>query len=182
MDNIVLIGMPGAGKSTVGVILAKVLGMDFVDTDLEIQRTSGRLLQEIIDEDGIAGFLGVEEQTVLRGSYHRAVIATGGSVVYSKKIMAHLMEISIVVYLKVGLSILQKRINNMATRGIAMHKSQTLNDIFAERTPLYEQYADITIECDGMDAEGVVASILAGLKGSGRESTYSPGKTDEASL
>jgi shikimate kinase len=163
MDNIVLVGMPGAGKSTVGVILAKTLGMDFVDTDLEIQRSHGRLLQDIIDESGIAGFLRAEEQTILKGSYNHAVIATGGSVVYSSKAMAHLKKGAVVIYLKVDIGTLQRRINNIATRGIAMSRDQTLNDIYLERTPLYEQYADIIIDCSNKDVEGAVESILGSL-------------------
>ena len=163
MDNIVLVGMPEAGKSTVGVILAKTLGMDFVDTDLEIQRSHGRLLQDIIDESGIAGFLRAEEQTILKGSYNHAVIATGGSVVYSSKAMAHLKKGAVVIYLKVDIGTLQRRINNIATRGIAMSRDQTLNDIYLERTPLYEQYADIIIDCSNKDVEGAVESILGRL-------------------
>lgn len=167
MNNIALVGMPGAGKSTVGVILAKTLGMDFADTDLDIQRAQGRLLQDIIEQDGIEHFLRVEEQTVLEGSWHHAVIATGGSVVYSRKAMAHLKKQAVVIYLKAELETLQRRIGNMATRGIAMSRHQTLNDIYEERTPLYEQYADIIIDGSDKDAEGVVASILNCLNRSG---------------
>ena len=163
MDNIVLVGMPGAGKSTVGVILAKTLGMNFVDTDLEIQRSHGRLLQDMIDEFGIAGFLKAEEQAILKGSYNHTVIATGGSVVYSSKAMAHLKKGAVVIYLKVDIGTLQKRIKNIATRGIAMSRNQTLNDIYLERTPLYEQYADIIIDCSDKDVEGAVESILGSL-------------------
>lgn len=163
MDNIVLVGMPGAGKSTVGVILAKTLGMNFVDTDLEIQRSHGRLLQDMIDEFGIAVFLKAEEQAILKGSYNHTVIATGGSVVYSSKAMAHLKKGAVVIYLKVDIGTLQKRINNIATRGIAMSRNQTLNDIYLERTPLYEQYADIIIDCSDKDVEGAVESILGSL-------------------
>lgn len=163
MNNIVLVGMPGAGKSTVGVLLAKSLGMDFVDTDLEIQRYHGMLLQDMIDEFGIAGFLKAEEQAILKGSYNHTVIATGGSVVYSSKAMAHLKKGAVVIYLKVDIGTLQKRINNIATRGIAMSRNQTLNDIYLERTPLYEQYADIIIDCSDKDVEGAVESILGSL-------------------
>lgn len=164
MDNLVLIGMPGAGKSTVGVLLAKALGMDFVDTDLEIQRIHGRLLQQIIDEDGIESFLKAEEQAVLQGSYSHAVVATGGSVVLSSEAMDHLKKHACVIYLKVALEALQRRISNMATRGIAMSRSQTLKDVYDERVPLYEKYADIIIDCADKDAEGVVESILKALK------------------
>jgi len=164
MGNIVLIGMPGAGKSTVGVILAKTLGMDFVDTDLEIQRIHGRLLQDIIDQDGIESFLRAEEQAVLQISANRSVIATGGSVVYSSKAMAHLKQGAVVIYLKVALDALQRRIINMATRGIAMGKGQTLQDIYVQRTPLYEKYADIVVDCTHKDVEGVVGAIIDCLK------------------
>lgn len=163
MENIVLIGMPGAGKSTVGVILAKTLGMDFVDTDLVIQRIHGRLLQDIIDQDGIESFLRAEEQAVLQISANRSVIATGGSVVYSSKAMAHLKKSAVVIYLKVALDALQRRISNMATRGIAMSRGQTLQDIYIQRIPLYEKYGDIVIDCTHMDAEGVVGAILDSL-------------------
>jgi len=163
MGNIVLVGMPGAGKSTVGVILAKTLGMDFVDTDLEIQRIHGRLLQDIIDNDGIESFLRAEEEAVLQVSRNRAVIATGGSVVYSSKAMAHLKKDAVIIYLKVELDTLRKRIRNMATRGIAMGRDQTLEDIYKQRTPLYEKYADIIVDCSNRDAEGVVALIRRSL-------------------
>jgi len=164
MDNIVLVGMPGAGKSTVGVILAKTLGMGFVDTDLEIQRSHGKLLQDMIDEYGIEGLLRAEERTILGGSYKHAVIATGGSAIYSDKAMAFLKKQGIVIYLRADLETIQRRISNIATRGIAMGRDQTLGDIYNERTPLYEKYADIIIDCGGRDAEGVVESILEGLE------------------
>jgi len=117
----------------------------------------------MIDEFGIAGFLKAEEQAILKGSYNHTVIATGGSVVYSSKAMAHLKKGAVVIYLKVDIGTLQKRINNIATRGIAMSRNQTLNDIYLERTPLYEQYADIIIDCSDKDVEGAVESILGSL-------------------
>jgi len=163
MDNVVLVGMPGAGKSTVGVLLAKALGMDFADTDLEIQRRHGKLLQDMIDELGIAGFLKAEEETILGGKYFNAIIATGGSAVYSEKAMAHLKERGVVVYLEAGLDTIRKRIGNISTRGIAMGRDQALEDIYLERIPLYEKYADITVNCEGRDAEGVVGSIIEKL-------------------
>ena len=163
MNNIVLVGMPGAGKSTVGVLLAKSLGMDFVDTDLEIQRYHGMLLQDMIDEFGIEGFLKAEEETILRGSYNHAVIATGGSAVYSGKAMARLKERAVIIYLKADLEPIHRRISNIATRGIAMGRDRTLSDIYYERARLYELYADIIIDCDNKDAEGVVESILESL-------------------
>lgn len=164
MDSIVLVGMPGAGKSTVGVLLAKNLGMDFVDTDLELQKNHGKLLQEMIDEYGTEGFLKAEEETVLGLSFSRAVVATGGSVVYSGRAMEHLKRHAVVIYLKADLETIQGRINNIATRGIAMNRGQTLVDIYRERTPLYEKYADIVIDCDGMDPQGVVEAIAERLK------------------
>lgn len=163
-DNIVLVGMPGAGKSTVGVLLARALGMAFVDTDLELQKARGKLLQEIIDNDGIEGFLKAEEETVLSINCSHAVVATGGSVVYSSRAMMHLKKNGLVVYLKADLEAIRNRINNMATRGIAMAGDRTLADIYYERIPLYEKYADIIIDCSGKDPEGVVGNIIECLR------------------
>lgn len=148
MKNIVMTGMPGSGKSTVGVILAKSLGFDFVDTDLVICKREGRKLQEIIDTQGLEKFLEIERQVGEEISPVNAVVATGGSMVLSKEAMKNLKKNGIVVYVEVPLEILKKRITNMKTRGIAFKKGETLDDIFRERTPLYEKYADITITAD----------------------------------
>lgn len=160
MTNIVLIGMPGAGKSTVGVILAKAQKKRFVDTDLVIQEETGRHLQEILDADGPAAFRKLEEETVLSHTFRNTVIATGGSVVLGEKAMEHLKKGGVVVYLEVPFAEIEKRLRNITTRGIVLEKGQSLRDIYNERVPLYRRYADITINCSGYDFERVVAKIL----------------------
>lgn len=145
MNNVILVGMPGCGKSTVGVVLAKSLGYDFTDTDLIIARKEGKKLQKLIDEDGIQKFLQVENQVGKELSCSETVVATGGSMIMNPDAMEHLKSIGKVVYINVPLDVLKKRITNMKTRGIVFEKGETLDDIFAKRTPLYEKYADITI-------------------------------------
>src|SRR4030042_397011 len=165
--NIVLIGMPGAGKSTVGVLLAKTLGMSFIDTDLLIQEKEGRLLQEIIDGDGIKKFLKIEENVVLQVDAENSVIATGGSVIYSKNVINHLKERGKLIYLKLGYDEIERRISNMSSRGIAIGKDQKLIDLYNERIVLYEKYADIIIDCSDATIEDVVQKMvdLQGNKG-----------------
>jgi len=158
--NIVLIGMPSAGKSTIGVILAKTLGMRFIDTDLVIQENEGQLLQDIISTYGISGFLEIEEDSVLSLKYKTTVIATGGSVVYSKKAMMHLKQDGIVVYLKLGYEEIVKRIENILTRGVIMDKGQSLLDMYNQRIPLYERYSDIIIDCSNKNIEDIIHSII----------------------
>ena len=159
MRNIVLIGMPGAGKSTVGVILAKALGMNFVDADLVIQERTGLRLQAIIDRDGPAGFLKAEEEAVLSLSCRNSVIATGGSVVMSPRAMEHLISAGTVVYLKVPFEEIEKRLGNISGRGIVLFAGQSLRMMYDQRVSLYEQYADITIDCAGLDFERVVGQL-----------------------
>ena len=163
MNNIILIGMPGAGKSTVGVILAKTLGMKFIDTDIAIQENSGRLLQEIIDTDGPDAFKTIEEKTILSLHCHHAVIATGGSVVFSERAMEHLTKNSVVVYLKISFEEMEKRLRNITTRGIVLRAGQDLFALYTQRTPLYEKYASITIDCEKDDFESIVKKIIADL-------------------
>lgn len=146
-NNIVLIGMPGSGKSTVGVLLAKIIGYNFIDSDLLIQAREKKKLYEIIDEKGVEYFDRVENEVNASIECENTVIATGGSVVYGKEAMEHLKEIGTVVYLNVPLRELEKRLVNMATRGISMKEGQTLKDLFLERTELYEKYCDIEAKC-----------------------------------
>lgn len=148
MKNVVMVGMPGSGKSTIGDILAKSLGFDFVDTDLVICKREGKKLQEIIDTEGLEKFLEIEQQVGEEISPVNSVVATGGSMILSDEAMKNLKKDGIVVYVEVPLKILKKRITNMKTRGIAFKKGETLEDIFRVRTPLYEKYADITITAD----------------------------------
>ena len=148
MKNVVMVGMPGSGKSTIGVILAKSLGFDFVDTDLVICKREGKKLQEITDTEGLEKFLEIEQQVGEEISPVNSVVATGGSMILSDEAMKNLKKDGIVVYVEVPLEILKKRITNMKTRGIAFKKGETLEDIFRVRTPLYEKYADITITAD----------------------------------
>ena len=159
MKNIVLIGMPGAGKSTIGVLLAKTLKMPFVDTDLIIQQQKDSYLQEIIDKHGIEDFLDIEEGIVSDLNVQRHVIATGGSVVYRENTMNQLKRNGLVIYLALPFIVIEERVNNIKTRGIAMNKSQTLREIYSQRTPLYEKYADITIRCNNRSMESIVDEI-----------------------
>jgi shikimate kinase len=156
MDNIILIGMPGAGKSTIGVLLAKVLGMSFIDCDLIIQKKEGKLLQEIIDEKGIDGFINIEKNTILELSAVGSIISTGGSVVLREESMNKLMKLGKIVYLKVDYNELERRVNNITTRGIVIKDEQTLYDVYEERTPLYEKYTNITIDCSNLTIEQIL--------------------------
>jgi len=167
MKNIVLIGLPSAGKSTIGVILAKTLGMNFIDTDITIQENTGRLLQTIINEDGPERFLEIEEKSILGLKVINAVIATGGSVVYSDKAMNHLGSGSIVVYLKISFEEMRKRLRNIKTRGVVMIPGQSLHDMVTQRVPLYERYADVTIDCTDDQFEIVVEKIVEKIQNSG---------------
>ena len=161
--NIILIGMPGAGKSTVGVILAKSLGMQFIDTDILIQERAGRMLQEILDKDGPDVFKWIEEETILSLHPCRAVIATGGSVVCSGAAMAHLKSAGVVVYLEIAYEEMKKRLKNITTRGILLLPGQNLRKMYDERISLYETYADITVVCSGEDFESVVQRVVEAL-------------------
>ncbi len=162
-DNVILIGMSGAGKSTLGVLLAKSLGKDFADTDLYIQQKEKRLLQEIIDAEGIEYFMQVEEDVVSNLTFDNTVIATGGSVVYSEKIMDALKANAVAVYLYVSYDTLAARVKNVSTRGIVMRQGSTYEDVYNERLPLYEKYADITVDCSSMDIESCVEQIAKQL-------------------
>jgi shikimate kinase len=160
MSNIILTGMPGAGKSTVGVILAKTLGMNFIDTDIVLQENSGRMLQEIINTDGIDAFLKAEESIIVSLQCTNTIIATGGSVVFSEKSMKYLKKKGIIIYLSVSYEELVQRIKNITTRGIVLAADQSLLDMYNQRIPLYEKYADRTIDCSDRDVEKIVENIL----------------------
>jgi len=161
--NIVLIGMPGAGKSTLGVLLAKELSRSFLDTDICIQTREGRTLQSILETHGVPYFLRVEESHVLSLTCTGSVIATGGSVVYSPKAMAHLRRGGTVVLLDLSLPLLVQRIRDMDSRGIAMAPGQDLANLYHERKPLYDRYADICISCDHKGHEQVLREIVSRL-------------------
>ena len=163
-DNIVLIGMPGVGKSTVGVILAKILGYQFVDADLVIQKEEGKLLKDIIAEKGTDGFIQVENRVNSTLQVHESVVATGGSVVYGKEAMEHLSEIGTVVYLKQSLRKLERRLRNIKNRGVVLRPGQTLKDLYRERTVLYEKYADIVVDESDLNVEQTVEAVIDALK------------------
>lgn len=159
-SNIVLIGMPGTGKSTCGVLAAKALLKNFFDTDLLLQNLEGKRLQSIINENGIEYFNKAEERAILSLDIQGTVIATGGSVVYSEKAMAHLRSLGKIIYLRLGYEEMEKRIKNITTRGIVLKEGETLLDMYNERAPLYERYADEILNCDGMTVEETVESIV----------------------
>lgn len=163
-SNIVLIGMPGVGKSTVGVILAKVLGYQFLDADLLIQEQEGKLLKDIIEEVGTEGFIQVENRVNASIDCEKTIIATGGSVIYGPEAMEHLKEIGIVVYLEVPFSVLEKRLSDIKGRGVVLRDGQTLYDLFMERTPLYEKYADIRVSEEGLGVEETVELLVSKLQ------------------
>lgn len=159
MGNIVLIGMPGCGKSTVGVLLAKALGMAFVDTDVVFQAKEGKKLQRIIEEIGIDAFLAREEAAILDLRCDKTVVATGGSVVYGQSAMRRLHEDGVVVYIRLPYEEIEGRLSNLATRGVTLREGQTLADLYAERIPLYEREADVVIDAAGLEIEQTVAEI-----------------------
>lgn len=158
-NNIVLIGMPGAGKSTVGVVLAKKLGYSFVDADLVIQSWEGKLLHEIIAERGVEGFWMLEETVGESIEAERTVIATGGSAVYGENAMAHYKQIGTVVYLSLPLTEIRERLGDLTERGVTLKEGQDLDSLYAERLPLYERYADVTVECGGLQIREIVEKI-----------------------
>lgn len=158
-SNIVLIGMPASGKSTVGVLLAKRLGYSFVDSDLVIQETEGKLLKEIIAERGVEGFLKVEDRVNAGLNVNKSVIAPGGSVIYGENAMRHLKNIGNVVYLKISYEELETRLGDLADRGVALKDSMTLKDLYEERISYYERYADLTIDEAGKDFGEIVDEL-----------------------
>ncbi len=162
-NNIILIGMPGVGKSTLGVVLAKELGFEFVDADLLIQKREKRLLKEIIAQDGVDGFLAIENHVNASIEAENTVIATGGSVIYGPEAMEHLKAIGTVVYLKLDYNTLDSRLGSLKGRGVVLKDGQNLLSLYNERVPLYEKYADVTVDEAGLDLEATLTAVLAGL-------------------
>jgi shikimate kinase len=162
-NTVVLIGMPGAGKSTLGILLAKELGLDFIDTDVSIQVREGKTLQHISDEKGYLALRDIEEQVLLTENITGKVVSTGGSAVYSDAGMAHLKQDSVVVFLDVPLAELEQRISNFSTRGIARRPDQSFDDLFDERSTLYQRYADIRLDCSSLSVDEVLQKTLAAL-------------------
>ncbi len=165
MKNIILIGMPGCGKSTLGVLLAKTLGMNFIDTDLVIQQKTGRLLHKIVQEDGKDTFLDIERDAILSlGNMENTVIATGGSAVLREEAMEYLHSIGVIVFLALDYENVESRIKNIKTRGIAFAKGESLRDIYEQRMPYYQKYSDITVDCNRGSCESNLEAILLQLK------------------
>lgn len=159
-DNIVLIGMPGVGKSTIGVILAKILGYKFIDTDIVIQQEEQRLLREIIANEGVEGFIQIENRVNSGILCERAVIATGGSVVYGREAMEHLKNIGRVVYLRVDYDTINHRLGNLKGRGVVLKHGQDLRTLYDERIPLYEKYADLIVDETNCNIEETVEKLV----------------------
>ena len=163
-NNLILIGMPASGKSTVGIILAKVIGYDFIDSDLLIQRRERMRLPEIIQNKGVDGFIEVENEVNSSIEASRCVISTGGSAVYGEEAMQHFREIGAVIYLQVDFEVIRKRLHNIKRRGVVLRDGQTLRDLYDERCALYEKYADMVVrEADG-EIEDVVAEIICRIR------------------
>ncbi|MGO5052881.1 shikimate kinase [Lachnospiraceae bacterium LCP25S3_G4] len=163
-NNVILIGMPAVGKSTIGVVVAKRLGYEFIDTDLLIQRQENCLLKDIIETEGIERFLEIENQVNRDLEVENTVIAPGGSVVYCEEAMQHFAEIGTIIYLKVSFEIINQRINNAKTRGVVLKDGQTLQDLYNERVILFEKYAQITVCEDGLELEETIEQVLKTLK------------------
>lgn len=169
--NVVLIGMPGAGKSTVGVVLAKILGMDFLDGDLLIQKQEESTLQHIIDTQGVDGFISVENNVLVGIDVERTVIAPGGSCIYSDEAMQHLASIGRVVYLFISLDELKRRLGDLRERGVVLRSGESmgLDELFAEREPLYQRYAEVTIDANGMDITTTARAVAEAIGARGAQ-------------
>ena len=163
-NNIILIGMPGVGKSTIGVVLAKVLGYEFIDTDLLIQKKMNMILSQIIRQEGTEEFMNIENEINASIDTNRTVIATGGSVVYCREAMEHLKSIGYVIYLKLSLEPLSRRLGNLRGRGVVLKDGQTLRELYDERVPLYEYYADLTIDEEDQELEDTLQIVLDHLE------------------
>lgn len=164
MDNIILIGMPGVGKSTIGVVLAKHLGYSFLDSDLLIQEKKQMILQDIIEQYGLDGFNRIENEVNTSIRVSRTVIATGGSVIYGKEAMTHLKSMGTVIYLKLPCQELENRLGDLNQRGVSIRENQTLASLYEERIPLYEKYADIVLDCDGCSIRETVHLLSERLR------------------
>ena len=162
--NIILIGMPGCGKSTVGVVLAKAANMDFIDSDLVIQKEMGAKLSQLLDEHGDEGFRRIENRINANLTAENSVIATGGSVVYGEEAMRHLKSIGLVVYLKLSCEAIADRLGDLHARGVTIQPGWTLRDLYNERVPLYEKWADLTVDCEQLKLREVVETILTKLE------------------
>lgn len=162
--NLILIGMPGCGKSTAGVLAAKAMCMQFIDTDLLLQREAGAKLQEILNARGLDAFMQLEEQVLSGLTCEHSVVSTGGSAIYYGRAMEHLRALGTVVYLRLTYDQMCDRIHNLKTRGIAMREGMTLRDMFEERRPLYEKYADLIVDCGGRTVEETTAAICNAVK------------------
>lgn len=159
-SNIILIGMAGAGKSTTGVVVAKILAKDFIDGDLVIQHVTGKPLQSIINEEGNDGFRRVEEEVLCSINVENTVIAPGGSAIYYPSVFEHFKKDGVVVYLHVPVEEIERRLSNLATRGVTLEPGQTVADLYYQRLPLYQKFADITIDTTGLCLEETVAEIV----------------------
>lgn len=164
-NNIILIGPPGVGKSTVGVLLAKALSMPFIDTDISIQASEGMRLQDILDSIGIQSFIELEEKYIIHIDVNRHVIATGGSVIYSDCSMQWLKGSGVTVFLNLPCDSLEKRIHNLDTRGVVKPIGQSFKALYIERTPIYQRYADVEVDCSGLTHDETVAVIMKSIQG-----------------
>jgi shikimate kinase len=164
-SNLVLIGMPGVGKSTIGVVLAKHLGLNFIDTDLLLQAKTGCRLQQIIHDRGLEGFLDLEEKTILELDARQSVIATGGSVIYSPQAMETLSQNGHLIYLQISLGQLQQRLDDMGQRGVVIEQNQSIEDLYRSRTKLYQHYGELVVDCDFQSPSQVVERVKAAIAG-----------------
>lgn len=162
--NIVLIGMPGVGKSTIGVVLAKNLGIAFMDSDIVIQQVEKKKLHELIAEHGQEGFLEIEDRVNASLNPKTAIIATGGSVVYCENAMKHLNDIALICYLKLSYESIKERLGDLEERGVVLKEGQTLKNLYDERVPLYEKYANITVDCENKNIREIVMEIAKRIK------------------
>ena len=166
-DNIILIGMPGAGKSTIGIVLAKVIGYTFIDSDIVIQNEKKMLLHELIEKYGLDGFNSIENEINAKIDTHKSIIATGGSAIYGKEAMRHLKSIGTVIYLKLPYEEIEERLGDLNKRGVSIKEGQTLKSLYEERIILYEKYADIVISENHCSVEKTVDKVVTKLRQSG---------------